>query len=76
MTKVVVADLDPRGRLRRARDAKLTTRRVRDESGKLSTRYVLDTESPDFDDQFLKVFQLNVTRARRETARRKLIAEE
>ena len=71
MDKLVVKDLRPRERNKRARAAKLESKRVRRPDGTAEVVYVLDTDSPTFEDQFLKVFQLNVTRARREAARRR-----
>jgi hypothetical protein len=71
MDRLVVKDLKPRERNRRAKGAKLVSKRVRGLDGTAETVYVLDTDSPTFEDQFLKVFQLNVTRARREAARRR-----
>ena len=64
---MIVKDLDSKAASRRARAVKLQTRRRRNAEGKLETVYVLDAQSPSFDDQFLRVFQLNVARARRAT---------
>ncbi len=40
---------------------------MRAEDGSYEKAYVLDALSPNFGDQFLKLFQLNVAEARRET---------
>lgn len=65
MDKLVVTDLNTKERRDRVRATKVPTRRSRGADGKVETVYVLDTADPHFNDQFLKVFQMNVTKARR-----------
>lgn len=67
MATVIVEELDSKAASRRAKAVKLRTRHRRDAGGKVEKVYILDAHSPSFDDQFLKVFQLNVARARRAT---------
>jgi hypothetical protein len=67
MTESVAAKPDSKALSRAARIAKLRTKRMRGADGKLANVYVLDIQDPGFNDQFLKLFQLNAARARRET---------
>ena len=67
MAKMIVRELDSQAESRRARATKLKVRRARAEDGSSEKVYVLDALSPNFGDQFLKLFQLNVAEARRET---------
>jgi hypothetical protein len=68
MDDKIVEKLDSKAQSERARKVKLRTRRRRGADGAVEIVYVLDARSPNFDDQFLKLFQLNVAKARRETA--------
>lgn len=65
MVKVTIVDpkLMKRGKQTRAKN--LPSKQVRSADGRLEKVYVIDTGDPAFRDQFKKVFQLNVTRARR-----------
>jgi hypothetical protein len=67
MKRPIAADLDSEAASRRARATKLRTRKVRGADGNIEKVYVLNAGSPNFGDEFLKAFQLNVRRARRAT---------
>ncbi len=64
---IVVAQFDREQEAKRLRATKVPFRWVRRPDGKREKIYILDTESEGFDDQFLKVFRLNVARARRKS---------
>ncbi len=67
MDKMIVEHVDSKAASRRARATPLKTRRVLRDDGTLETIHLLDARSPNVGDQFLRLFQLNVARARRET---------
>lgn len=63
MAKVITASLQFNGPRSRAA---VSTKRVRDEDGRIKTIMTVDLNSETFGDDFRRVFQRNVTRARRE----------
>jgi hypothetical protein len=78
MVKVVTADR-PRKSAKGANSTKapaVVRKRVRQPDGTRSTVYTLDANSPRFEDDFLKVFKLNVARARRNRRTAAAIAAE
>lgn len=65
--KIVVADLPSSKHSKSAPEPPY--RYVRGADGRREKRYILDTASADFSEQFLVVFKRNVARARREQGR-------
>jgi|GEM_PF-7064011 len=76
MVKLVITDLNSKARRDRIQAVKVPTRRRLGADGKPETVYVLNTADPNFSDQFDKVFQLNVRRARRTAPKPPAIAAE
>lgn len=76
MAKLVVTDLNSKKRKDRVHRTKVPSRRVKDDAGRVRTVYVLEAKAPNFGDQFEKLFQMNVTRARRNRPKQGVVAAE